>query len=290
MSSGGKGGGSSGGDTETTIRYAPYLEAAHQRALTTLDSRVASATGSSPYGNPEVLAIDDAMLGVHDDMETNWELKNFPSLWDMFGKFMAGLDVHKLWHQTYQDLTYGPQIQAAVSAQAAMIQDDIDTTVMPKFLAGMRDIGAVHSSSFVVGKSIIQDAHVKAINKFAGDIRIRALEVSAQVWSRHLDWSQAVVHSYQEMMKLYFVAKMDEREDHMRWAGLHGMWDINLMEHVRGMLGALGGGHPIHDENQPSQMQRSIGGMLSGAAAGASVGGPWGAAIGGALGLAASLF
>jgi hypothetical protein len=246
--------------------------------------------GSSPYGDAEPIPIDDGLLGVHDDMETNWELKNFPSLWDMFGKFMAGLDVHKLWHQTYQDLTYGPQIQAAVSAQAAMIQDDIDTTVMPKFLAGMRDIGAVHSSSFVVGKSIIQDAHVKAVNKFAGDIRIRALEVSAQVWSRHLDWSQAVVQSYKDMMQFYFVAKMDEREDQMRWAAKHEMWDINLMEHVRGMLGALGGGHPIKDENQPSQMQRSIAGLMSGAAAGASIGGPWGAGIGGALGLAASLF
>jgi hypothetical protein len=83
---------------------------------------------------------------------------------------------------------------------------------------------------------------------------------------------------------------MDEREDQMRWDAKHLMWDLNLMEPVRGMLGALGGGHPIKDENEPSQMQRSIGGMLSGAAAGASIGGPMAAFIGGGLGLAASFF
>jgi len=281
MGGGGKGGrSSSAGDN--TIRYAPYLEEAHREALKDLKELVEAALGQSPYDTFVELPYKDALL--HPD----YELTDYPALWDMFGKFVAGLDVHKLWHQTYQDVTYSGEIQAAVSAQAQVIQDEIDVSVMPKFLAGMRDINAVNASSFVVGKAIIQDSAVKAVNTFAANIRIEALKLSASIWSRHLDWSQAVVASYSEMMKLYFMTHMDMEELRLKFAAKHEMWDLNLMEHVRAMLGALGGGTPITDQNQPSQTQKSLAGALSGAAAGASIAGPWGAGIGGAVGLAAS--
>ena len=279
--SGGKGG-SSGGDT--VIRYAPYLEEAHKKALKQLEGLIEAAMGKSPYGDYEELDYKGALVG------TDYVLTDFPSLWDMYGKFMAGLDVEDLWSQMYTRVTRGPEIADAVSAQSQLLQDEIDTNVNPNFLAGMRDINAVHSSAFITGRAIIQDAKVKAVSKFAGDIRIESFKISAIMWQKHLDWNGAVIDSYREMMKLYFVSHMDEREDQMRWDAKHLMWDLNLMEPVRGMLGALGGGHPIKDENEPSQMQRSIGGMMSGAAAGASVGGPWGAFIGGGLGLAASFF
>ena len=281
MSSGGKGG-SSSGSGKTEVRYAPYLEEAHNQALKKLKPMVEAALGKSPYGNYEKLPVKEAMFGE------DYVLTDFPSMWDMYGKFMAGLDVEDLWSQMYTRVTRGPEIADAVSAQSAMLQDEIDTRVNPQWLAGMRDINAVHSSAFITGKAIIQDSKIKAVSKFAGDIRIESFKVSASMWHKHLDWNAAVIEAYREMFRFYFVAHMDEREDHMRWDAKHLMWDLNTMEHVRGMLGALGGGHPIKDENVPSPMQRSLGAAISGAAAGASIGGPMGAFIGGGLGLISS--
>lgn len=278
------GGGKGGSSGDNTIRYAPYLEEAHKRALKKLDSLVKSALGSSPYDGYENLPVKGAMVGE------DYVLTDFPSLWDMYGKFLAGLDVEDLWAQMYQRVTRGPEIADAVSAQSAMLQDEIDTRVNPQWLAGMRDINAVHSSAFITGKAIIQDSKIKAVSKFAGDIRIESFKVSANMWARHLDWNQAVIATYQDMMKLYFMSHMDMEELRLKFAAKHEMWDLNLMEHVRAMLGALGGGTPITDQNQPSQLQKSLGGALSGAAAGASIGGPIGAGVGGVLGLGASFF
>ena len=72
------------------------------------------------------------------------------------------------------------------------------------------------------------------------------------------------------------------------------MWNINLFENARGIIGAMHGAAASKSGNEPSQLQKSIGGAATGAAlgyyvgAGTSVGGPWGAVIGGVIGLAAS--
>jgi hypothetical protein len=272
---------SGGGGGDTVVRYAPYLEEAHQKALEYYEEDFLAARGASPYGDYVVLPFKDAMVD-HD-----YELRDYPSLWDMFGKFMAGLDVHKLWHQTYQNVAYDGEVAAAISAHSEMLRDDIDSTVMARFLSGMRDINSVNASSFVVGKAIIYDAHVKSVSKFATELRMAALKLSGTMWSRHLDWSQAVIQVYQEMMKLYFVAHIDMEKDRLEYQAKDAMWDLNLYEHTRGILGALGGGSPITDQNV-SQAQSAIGGAISGAAAGYMVGGGTGAVIGGLLGVASS--
>lgn len=280
---GGGKGGDSGGDT--VVRYAPYLEEAHQTALEYYEEDFLVARGNSPYGSYVEIPFKEAMV------DYNYELRDYPSLWDMFGKFMAGLDVHKLWHQTYQNVAYDGEVSAAISAHSEMLRDDIDTTILPRFLSGMRDINAVNSSSFVVGKAIIYDAHVKSVNKFATELRMAALKLSGQMWSRHLDWSQAVIQVYSSMMQLYFAAHSDFEKDRLEYAAKDAMWDLNLYEHTRGILGALGGGSPISDQNV-SDAQRAIGGAIGGAAMGyqLSAGNPTGAAIGGLLGLASSFF
>ena len=280
----GGGKGSSRSSGKTTIRYAPYLESAHKKALSELEPLVHSAIGQSPFDSYEELSVREILLGEE------YTLVDFPSLWDMYGKFLAGLDVEDLWSQMYTRVTRGPEIAAAVAAHSNMLQDDIDTRINPQWLAGMRDINAVHSSAFITGKAIIQDSKIKAVSKFASDIRIESFKVSANMWSKHLDWNLAVMATYQDMIKLYFITHMDMEELRLKFAAKHEMWDVNLMEHVRGMLGALGGGTPITDQNQPSQTQRALGGAFSGAAAGASIAGPWGAAVGGVLGLGASFF
>ena len=296
---GGSSGGGGGGDSQNTVRYAPYLESAHSRILDHggSDEPVISfidafnaTVGASPYGTYGQIDVDEGYFGMRtDEPDLTYEVKNFPSLWDMFGKFMAGLDVHVLWGQVYEDVVQGPEIENAVSAQSALIQYDIDTTVMPKFLAGMRDINSVQATTFIIGKSIIQDAHVKSINKFASQIRLHALSISNEQWSKHLDWNESVIRTFSEMFKLYYSSRLDMDRVNLEYQAKDNMWDINLFDNARGIIGAMAGAAASGGGagNEPSQTQKAIGGAMTGAAAGAALG-PWGAAGGAVLGLALS--
>lgn len=293
---GGKDGGGDSESSQTTVRYAPYLEAFHSRILDHggSDSPDLSfidafnvALGMSPYGAYEQVDVDEGFFGMTtDDPTVTYEIKNFPSLWDMFGKFMGGLDIHDLWGQIYEDVIQGPEITNAVTAQSDLLQDDIDTQVMPRFLAGMRDINSVQATTFVIGKAIIQDAHVKSMNKFSTQIRLHALSISNEQWIKHLDWDKTVVTVFAEMFKLYYTARIDVDRANLEYQAKDGMWDVNLFENARAILGAMAGSAAATPQNEPSQAQKAIGGAMSGAAAGAMIAGPTGAIIGGVLGLA----
>jgi len=303
---------SGGGDSEQTIRYAPYLEEAHQAVMgemnvkhnftTIFNATLRKQYGltdaqnenlvASPYRSYEQIDVKEGYFGMTtlDPSETYYP-KNFPSLWDMFGKFMAGLDVHDLWGQVYDDVIQGPEIENVITAHSNSIQNDIDTQVMPKFLAGMRDINSVQATSFVIGKAIIQDAHVRESNKFGAQVRMHALDISSELWSKHLEWNKAVIGTYSEMFKLYYTSHLDIDRVNLEYLSKDDMWNINLFENARGILGAMhGGAATAQTGNEPSQTQKAIGGAMSGAAAGYMVAGPYGAVVGGILGLAASFF
>ena len=101
-------------ELETTIRYAPYLEAAHSQLLNhggvdvpdmSFIDALNSALGASPYHLYDQVDPDRGFFGVDtEDPSIIYEIGMFPSMWDMFGKFMGGLDVHALWGQIYEDV------------------------------------------------------------------------------------------------------------------------------------------------------------------------------------------
>lgn len=317
MSGGKGGGGDGGGDSEQTIRYAPYLEAAHQAVMggmnvthnftTIFNATLRKQYGltdaqnenlvASPYRGYEQIDVKEGYFGMTtlDPSETYYP-KNFPSLWDMFGKFMAGLDVHDLWGQVYDDVIQGPEIENVITAHSEMLQNDIDTKIMPNFLAGMRDINSVQATSFVIGKAIIQDAHVRELNKFGAQVRMHALDSSVSMWASHLEWNKTVIATYSEMFKLYYTSHLDIDRVNLEYLAKDDMWNLNLFESARAMIGAMHGAAAAAGRNEPSTTQKAIGGAMTGAAGGAMLAQamswsvPGGALIGGLLGLASAFF
>jgi hypothetical protein len=79
--------GGGGGDTETTVRYAGYIEDKHKDFLNVVAAQRANIIDDSPYAGFVDIDIDPAFFG------TGYLISSFPSLYDMFGKFMAGLDI-----------------------------------------------------------------------------------------------------------------------------------------------------------------------------------------------------
>jgi hypothetical protein len=218
----------------------------------------------------------------------------------MYGKFMAGLDIEVLYVQILEDTVNTPIIGNLVSAEAVLLDDDINANILPRFQVGMRDINSVISSSFVVGKAMIEDTRVKSISKFSAGLKYQMIPIASERWKAHLEWNRGVVLSYAEVMKLYYSAKMDVTDLNYSMVAKHKLWPFTVLEYERAALGALQGATTTTTEVAgASKAMKAIAGALSGAASGAmtgtAVGGPGvgtavGAIIGGILGIGAGLF
>lgn len=268
------GGGGGGGDTETTIRYADYVEAHHSTFLDNIQANVTIALANNPFTGYVNVDYLTGFFGV------GYTLSSFPSLYDMYGKFMAGLDVDSLYTQILADSINSPVINNLVSEHAIELEDDIIQNAYPRFVTGLRDINSVVSSSFIVGKAMIETARVKAISKYDAGLRYAMLPIASQRWSDHLKWNKDVVSIYAELMKFYFSSAMDLDDKNYSFATKEALWPFTVLEYQRAALGALQGAtNSKSDVAGASTTQKVIGGALSGAAAGAMVGAAYGSAV-----------
>jgi len=290
-----KGGGE--GDQTITIRYAPYIEENHEAFLDAVATYRTALTDDSAFDGFTDIVIDAAFFG------TGYTIASFPSLYDMYGKFMAGLDIDTLFSQIFEDTVNAPEINDLVVAESALLDDDIEANMIPRFTTGMRDINSIMSSSFVTGKAMIEDTKVKAIEKFSAELKYRMIPVAVDRWKTHLEWNKNVVMSYAEIMKLFFSAKMDIEDFNYSMVAKDKLWPFTVLDYERAALGALQGATTTNkDVAGGSAVQKAISGALSGAAMGGMIGGSIagatagstmgipGAIIGGVLGLAGGLF
>lgn len=296
-------GGSSGGggDSQTTIRYAGYVETQHQAFLNHISGHRDLVIMDSPFAGYVDIEVDDAFFGA------GLLISSFESLYSLYGRFMSGLDIDALWTQLFEDTVNSPQVGVLVSAEAALLDDDILINSIPRLQTGMRDINAVMGSSYVIGRAVIEDARVKAISKFSADLKYRLIPIASARWSTHLDWNKGVVGVYAELMKFYYSAKTDVDEANYSMAAKDKLWPFTVLDFERAALGALQGAtNSKTDVAGASTASKVLGGALSGAAMGAmvgsafnetatattaasSMGSVYGAGIGAVLGIAAAL-
>ncbi len=267
MSSGG--GGSSSG--KTTVRYADYIESHHSAFLDSVqENRLALIELPSPYADYTAVEVDDAFFGA------GYLISSFPSLYDMYGKFMAGLDIEVLWSQTFEDTVNSSVVADLISAEAALMDDDIDANSIPRMEIGIRDMGYALSSTFAIGRAIIEDTRTKVLNKYAAELRYKLIPVAQDRWQAHLNWNKLVVATYAEIMKLYYSAKSDIDEVNYAMIAKDKLWPFTILDFERAALGALQGAtNTKTDVAGASTTARVLGGAMSGAAMGAMIGSNW---------------
>jgi hypothetical protein len=271
---------------ETTIRYAPYIESRHTAFLGAVASQRSSATSRNPYNGYSEVSVDAGFFG------SGYSLSSFPSLYDMYGKFMAGLNIEAIWAELFEDTVNNAQIGTLVAAESSLLRDELNSNILPEFETGMRDIGAVNSSSFVIGKALLEDTRQKMLAKFSAELRYKLLPLVNDRYDIHLKWNSGVIASYMDVIKHYFTIKQSIHEMNYTMLDRGARWPLEMLDYERAALGALQGAmKQTGDAGGPSTGSKVLGGALSGAAAGASFGGPFGAAIGGVMGgLAGLLF
>ena len=279
----GGGKGSSGGNTKTTIRYAPYLEDAHEYLLDEVRDYVESLKDDSPLSSYAEIPVDVGFFG------TGYILSSFPSLYDMYGKFMAGLDVDVLFDQIFEDTVNAPAVSDLVAAESDDLDDMIDAD-RTEFESGMHDINALQGSAFIIGRALIETKKVQAVSKFSAEMRYHLIPTATQRWQAHLEWNKGTIQTYAEIMKLFFAAKLDVDRYNYEQLIKDKLWPFTVLDQERAAVGALTGATNTSVKGQSGGAQGVLGGLMSGAGLGATVAGAPGAIIGGVIGGIAGIF
>ena len=308
----GGGGSSSGGGSSGQVSYPAYMIGWHQDVLNhTTDLPTISVTdamnaafGNSPFTPLTAYDPDTDIIAI---LDASNDLDNLVALLSQG----TGLDA------LVSSILDDSRVATAISDFDDVITDithlvnaDLVNAValnqIPEFEAGMRDIGAVVSSAFPIGKGIINKAVVDQTAKIAGELRLQQVKFAADLHtSKFTESALAIVqlklqYQYQlsaltiEANRLKIVAKKEEYDVNIKLTEVDATWDLEVFKYGSNVLGSIAG----TAVNQGSGMQTgssvgsAIGGALSGAAAGAAGGlamtggNPIGGIIGGVIGAA----
>ena len=287
----GKGSGG-GGDSTVKVRYASYIEDHHSRLL----NDYAYGTGltllqENPYASFDPLtSVDEAFLGP---VAKGVQISDFPSIYGLMSVFVTNVDIQAKFDSILDSTMNSPVIDNQVSAHADMLDDEINEVTLPRFATGMRDMNAVISSTFVIGKALVETARTKAVSRYDAEIRTKLYEVALRRWQVNLEWNTKVVPMYLEMIRMYMSGKNDQSALNAEMSAKEKLWKFSVLEPFKYALGVMQGAtNSTTDVQGASPVQRAFGGALSGASAGMmlSGGSPIGGAIGGVVGLASSFF
>ena len=287
-----KGGGGGGG--AGVVDYPEHMKNWHNHTLchagvdtvtSSMTDVMNAALGSDPYTgenayNPDAdLAV---MLTSVGDLDTLVTLLSSGT----------GLDA------IIADVLSDSRIDNAVDEYSLDLGDRLTSEVIPRFESGMRDINAVVSSAFAIGRGIIEVAQTRQVAKYSADLHMKAWGDDAlRLIALKLEYQKILSQMVVEANRIKIVAKKEEAGVNLEIDEGAATWDLEIFQHGANLLASIGGGTMVPGETKgKSQASSAIGGAMMGAAAGAlvgaeigAVGGPWGAAIGAVLGAASAL-
>lgn len=267
------------------IRYSPYVEIKHDSFLNIIRSfrDQTMEYSDSPYFNFTVVDSDDAFFGA------GYVLSNFPSLHDMFGKFMAGLDIDNLFSKMFESSLVIPEIDALTETNLSLVDDNIVKDLIPQFVLSMRSLNAVVSSSFIIGKAVLEERRAKLNAILSADFRYLLIPDITKRWIDSLNQKKRVIFSYAFIIKLQFLAKHDIDRYNYRLLARHALWPFAVLEYERAALAALQGDPRIPKKRVRGRSTISKGlSVMSYAYMGGVIGSyfpPWGTLIGIVIGI-----
>jgi len=209
---------------------------------------------------------------------------------------MENVDIVTLFNTISSTILSSSTITNDIDTHGTYLSDDIEQEALPRVNAGMRDINAVMSTGFIHNKTILEAQRIKALNKYASVLKIKAFDTSVSIWSEKIKWNIQLVNQLQELAKLYHALQFDYVESYGEYKRKDIMWPFTVYDIRRSMIATLEGGVPSAGVTGPSQGQKAISGALGGASVGAQLGSvvpglgtATGAIVGGFLGLAGGL-
>ena len=277
------GGGSSVGD----MNWPDYMKGHHDRILDRLQDIEESAQYFNPFlfdsaisvFNPDNL-IDDLYRKVTNYSDKINAIEN--------RYFLSGNLIVKYTEDFCEDFLgtdIDEYIDDAVNATGAFLSADIESSVLPRFKAGMRDINAVQSSSFILGIANIEAERVRNLASFDATLRTKSVidykpmqiasiqqsqQMGMSVDSLMADHQKSITHAYSETKRMGALLKNEQQERSSVEREAYRRWPSEAMIYQSNALAGMSGGVPTPAKK--SKVATALGGAISGAATGAMIG------------------
>jgi hypothetical protein len=276
-------GGNSSNTSQTnqaTLRFAPYIEGKHSDAINTAALNREATINNSPYSDYSAPDIDTAFFGI------GFSLSSYPSLFDAFGKNMAGLDIDALFSNNFSEKFESSLADNVLESELSILDDSIEQDQNNRILA--REHNACNSSSFVIGIANIEKDRIKKTTDLRIELKYSLIPGVVDTWTATLNWNKSLVTVYAESLRDYFVCKQGIDEAKYRKITENTIWPLTVLDFERSIFSAMRGSR---SSNTLTKKERSL---LSKALliasytwTGAVVGsnfGPYGTIIGGIVG------
>ena len=294
-----KSGGAGGGTSPAgTVAYPAYMQTAHNDWLnhtaadtmtySVVDLMNAAMSGPSPYAGFATVDVDSVFLAPYKTVS------NYIGPYDRLYDFSC-FDVEAKYAEYITD--DNARITAAVSAESDLLDDEINSKVLPRFQAGMLDINAVQTSAFTIGEALIWDAKVKQLAKFDAGIRIDRMNSQSDIALKRIgamvDFFRLTISLSTEISRLYIASRHDIDSLYTELSAKDRLFDLGIYQYGVNVMSSIAGSAVSPPDTGSNKS--GLGGALSGALSGAAMGnmllpGGWGAAAGGVVGFAAGLF
>ena len=194
-------------------------------------------------------------------------------------------------------------ISARAAAHANILDNELDAKVYPRFEAGMRDINAVMTSAFAIGRAIIETDRNDKVDKFISDMEYQAdtkrsdlisaaTSETIRLYLQKLEFERVIMAIGIDKARLAIAAQQDYKTEIKAIAADEGRWELECYKYGANLLAGIGGGTTPSVPVDGNKTARIIGTGLSGASAGAIIGSQiagesgagWGAMLGGIAG------
>jgi len=276
---------SSSGDSVQTKRYAPYIEARHSSFLGTVASSREIAIGEQPYAGYSSIDANAAFFGA------GVILGDLPSIYDTFGRFMLNLDISAIWNDVFSKTLTRAEIDESIAKEVQIADDSMVSGPMADFQIHMRNINAVDSSSFVIGKAVMEDKRVKALMAVSLSVKERLMPTVSEAFAASLNWNSDKVKRYALVVKRYMEWKTDSDETNYAAESRKALWPFTVLSFEGAALGTMRSAMSWQKALDPVK-RSAVSGMFlvgsyaaQGAAIGFQVGAWYGAAVGAVVGV-----
>ena len=268
-----------GGSSESTVRWAPYVEAAHIELIENYQTYrtwalvpdpikglynwdYSGGLISSPFRDFVPLDIEDIFFG------TGLDVSSIDPIYDKYDQLITQLDLNASFNAIFADTVNGTVIDNLVSAQATKLSDDLEQVAYPRFECGLRDINSVISTSFTMGRAVMEQGRTKALAAYDAELRYRLLPLVVERWKATIDWNKLSFDEYVNTLKFYVTLK-DELDSHtMEIRSKNSLWVFTILEYERGAAAALAGPQTATNEVKgASKGQQIAGGVMMGLSA-----------------------
>jgi hypothetical protein len=226
-------GSGSSGDITKTRRYAPYIEEHHSTFLDITATRRDIIISEAPFASYNPIEVNAAFFGL------GYLISSFPSLYDMFGKHMAGLDIESLWNSTFGKIVGEPSIDVNISEEMKLVDDEMVKGELADFQVSMRNLNAVATSSFVIGKSVAEDKRIKFFANISLEAKAALLPSVEKEYKSHINWEKMTVTVYARAMKNYFMYSNLVDIVNTTFASRASLWPFTVLSFEGAALGTM---------------------------------------------------